>query len=411
MSSSPTYIDLFAGAGGLSEGFIRAGFEPVAHVEMDKNACDTLKTRLAYHYLIKKNKQELYKRYLLKEISRDILYDNVPSSLLDTVINAEINSKTINGIFESIDKKLGKRKPDVIIGGPPCQAYSLAGRARDENNMKRDKRNFLFKYYAEFLKHYRPEYFVFENVTGLLSARNYLDQMLDLFGSRNVGYNVEYRIIDASAFGVVQTRKRVIIIGRRNYASFEYPSLISETFRFETRKHIFSDLPVIRPGETKDNKEYARETNEYLQNYSIRNGLDFVSQHIARPHIERDLQIYRIAVEKWLLSKERLKYNELPKELKTHTKEDIFRDRFKVVDPDGPSHTLVAHIAKDGHYYIYPDLRQVRSISVREAARIQSFPDDYYFEGGRTAAFKQIGNAVPPILAQKISTVLKTCLQ
>jgi len=410
MSSSPTYIDLFAGAGGLSEGFIRAGFEPVAHVEMDRIACDTLKTRLAYHYLLKENKHELYKRYLLKEISRDTLYGNVPASLLDSVINSEISSKTIHEIFERIDKKLGKRKPDIIIGGPPCQAYSLVGRARDENNMIRDKRNFLFKYYAEFLKHYRPEFFVFENVTGLLSAKNYIDQMLSLFRSREIGYNVEYRIINASEFGVVQARKRVIIIGRRNDASFEYPCLTQEILRFETRKHIFSDLPEIRPGETKDNQEYIRETNEYLQNYSIRNGLEFVSQHIARPHIERDLQIYRIAIEKWLLNKERLRYNELPKELKTHNKEDIFKDRFKVVDPDGPSHTLVAHIAKDGHYYIYPDLRQVRSISVREAARIQSFPDDYYFEGGRTAAFKQIGNAVPPVLANGIAKSLSSIL-
>ncbi len=107
MNSSPTYIDLFAGAGGLSEGFIRAGYRPLAHVEMDKNACDTLKTRLAYHYLLKENNKDLYKRYLLKEISRDTLYGNVPASLLDTVINSEISTKTIREIFERIDKTIG----------------------------------------------------------------------------------------------------------------------------------------------------------------------------------------------------------------------------------------------------------------------------------------------------------------
>ena len=108
--------------------------------------------------------------------------------------------------------------------------------------------------------------------------------------------------------------------------------------------------------------------------------------------------------------KERLKYNDLPERLQTHNKNNIFLDRFKVVDPVGHSHTVVAHIAKDGHYYIYPDLKQVRSISVREAARIQSFPDDYFFEGGRTAAFKQIGNAVPPLMAQALATQIKALI-
>lgn len=410
MSSSPTYIDLFAGAGGLSEGFIRAGYRPLAHVEMDRNACDSLKTRLAFHHLSSENKSGIYKRYLLKEIPRETLYSYVPDFLLDTVINTEINSKTLNEIFSRVDKMIGKQKPDVIIGGPPCQAYSLVGRARDEKSMNRDKRNYLFKYYAEFLKRYRPEFFVFENVTGLLSAKNYIDQMIKMFSSREVGYNVEYQILDASEFGVIQTRKRVIIIGRRNDASFKYPTLISESVRFETKKHIFSDLPEISPGNNGDYCLYKGESNEYLTKFLIRNGIEIVSQHVARPHTERDLQIYRIAVEKWFGRKERLQYNELPKELKTHKNEDIFRDRFKVVDPEGPSHTLVAHIAKDGNYYIYPDLKQVRSISVREAARIQSFPDDYYFEGGRTAAFKQIGNAVPPILAHSIALRLSEIL-
>jgi len=407
MNSSPTYIDLFAGAGGLSEGFIQAGYKPLAHVEMDRNACDTIKTRLAYHHLRKENKTEIYRKYLLNEISRDTLYRHIPESLLDTVINAEITSKTINEIFGRIDEVLGKKKPDVIIGGPPCQAYSLVGRARDEKGMNRDKRNYLFKFYAEFLKRYKPEYFVFENVTGLLSAKNYFDQMICLFRSKEVGYSVEYRILNASEYGVIQTRKRVIIIGRRSDASFKYPNLIPETIRFATKRHIFSDLPEIAAGKIAHYHSYKEETNEYLTRFSIRNGSDIVSQHIARPHIERDLQIYRIAVEKWICYKERLMYNELPIELKTHKNEDIFRDRFKVVDPEGPSHTLVAHIAKDGHYYIYPDLKQIRSISIREAARIQSFPDDYFFEGGRTAAFKQIGNAVPPLMANVIASEIR----
>ena len=128
---------------------------------------------------------------------------------------------------------------------------------------------------------------------------------------------------------------------------------------------------------------------------------------MARPHNDRDLEIYKIAIDKWLNDKERLRYGDLPERLKTHKNQNSFVDRFKVVDINSYSHTVLAHIAKDGHYYIYPSLDQVRSLSVREAARIQSFPDDYYFEGGRSAAFKQIGNAVPPLMALRIAEEIK----
>src|SRR5690606_28202968 len=128
--------------------------------------------------------------------------------------------------------------------------------------------------------------------------------------------------------------------------------------------------------------------------------------HVARPHNERDLEIYKIAIKK-LKKGERLRYPDLPEKLKTHNNQKSFLDRFKVVDPKGLSHTMVAHIAKDGHHYIHPSLKQVRSLSVREAARIQSFPDNYYFEGGRSAAFRQIGNAVPPLMAKEIASKIK----
>jgi len=146
----------------------------------------------------------------------------------------------------------------------------------------------------------------------------------------------------------------------------------------------------------------------------LRNGIDVLTQHVTRPHTEQDKEIYRIVVEKWERERERerLNYNDLPETLKTHENRDAFLDRFKVVADNMPySQTVVAHIAKDGHYYIHPDIEQNRSISVREAARLQSFPDDYYFEGikegqNRTAAFKQIGNAVPPLMVEKIARKL-----
>jgi len=152
--------------------------------------------------------------------------------------------------------------------------------------------------------------------------------------------------------------------------------------------------------------EYAKPASDYLRKSNIRNGLEFVTQHIVRPNNINDLEIYQIAIDQWNLGR-RLNYAELPKRLIKHSNIDSFVNRFQVVNGKGISHTVVAHIAMDGHYYIHPDKRQNRSISVREAARIQSFPDDYFFEGSRTAAFKQIGNAVPPLMAQKIAEKIK----
>jgi DNA (cytosine-5)-methyltransferase 1 len=151
---------------------------------------------------------------------------------------------------------------------------------------------------------------------------------------------------------------------------------------------------------------YANKITDYLKQSKIRNGLDYVTQHIVRPNNQNDLEIYKIAVEEWNIGR-RLNYSTLPKRLIKHNNLHSFTNRFQVVNGGGISHTVVAHIAMDGHYYIHPDKYQNRSISVREAARIQSFPDDFFFEGSRTAAFKQIGNAVPPLMAQMIAEKIK----
>jgi len=405
------YIDLFAGAGGLSEGFIREGFHPVAHVEMNKDACDTLKTRLSFHYLSKKEKLNTYFSYLKSEIPREELWKIIPGEIIDSVINDEISGKTIENIFRQIDDKLDSKKVDLIIGGPPCQAYSIVGRSRDPNKMEGDKRNFLFRYYAQFLLRYKPKYFVFENVLGLLTAgsKKYLKEMIQLFES--TGYSVaEPTVLNAEEYGVLQRRRRVIIIGHRGKKKFHFPKLETVDNNWQTKKDLFFDLPKLKPGEGLSVTKYMKPINKYLKETEIRNGVDFATQHITRKHNERDLEIYSIAIDKWLNGKQRLKYKELPERLQTHNKRNIFLDRFKVIDPIGHSHTVVAHIAKDGHYYIYPDPKQVRSISVREAARIQSFPDDYFFEGGRTAAFKQIGNAVPPLMAYAIAKKINELL-
>jgi DNA (cytosine-5)-methyltransferase 1 len=404
------YIDLFAGAGGLSEGFIREGFNPIAHVEMNKEAADTLKTRLAFHYLNDKNNVGKYYSYLKSEITRDELWNSIPQEIISSVINSEITKKTIEGIFDNIDEQLESKKVDAIIGGPPCQAYSLVGRSRDPNRMSGDKRNYLFRHYAEFLVRYKPKYFVFENVLGLLTAGNkkYLNEMLSLF--EEIGYSADYKVLNAEEYGVLQRRRRVIIIGRKGKAKFEFPELEIIENNWQIKRDLFADLPGLIPGQEMNIAKYTKKINSYQQTTETRNGIDFTTQHITRQHNERDLEIYSIAIDKWLNKKERLKYNDLPKRLQSHNNTEAFLDRYKVVDPLGHSHTVVAHISKDGHYYIYPDAKQVRSISVREAARIQSFSDDYFFEGGRTAAFKQIGNAVPPLMAENIAASIKQLL-
>ena len=405
------YIDLFAGAGGLSEGFIQQGFNPIAHVEMNKEASDTLKTRLVYHHLKSEGNTTPYLEYLNNKISRDDFWKKVPQELIDSVLNDEITCNSIDNIFKTIDEQLYKKKVDVIIGGPPCQAYSLVGRSRDPNKMEGDKRNFLFRYYAKFLVRYKPKYFVFENVLGLLTAGNqvYLKEMLALFAE--IGYSADFKILNAEDYGVLQKRRRVVIIGRMGKVKFEFPELDKMDNKWQIKKDLLADLPILVPGQEMHIANYTtKKPNSYQIATEGRNGIDYTTQHITRNHNERDLEIYSIAIDKWLNNKERLKYNDLPKRLQTHNNVAAFLDRYKVVDPFGHSHTIVAHISKDGHYYIYPDKNQIRSISVREAARIQSFPDNYFFEGGRTAAFKQIGNAVPPLMAEEIAKKIKEIL-
>ena len=403
------YIDLFAGAGGLSEGFIRAGFKPVAHVEMNKEACDTIKTRTAYHWLKANKKIKIYNDYLKSETkNKEELWRSVPECVINSVLNKEISENTLPGIFKTIDNQLYGKKVDLIIGGPPCQAYSIAGRARKD--MDSDPRNHLYKHYVKFLVKYKPKMFVFENVPGILSAKNgdYLNKIFKAV--RSAGYEVEIppnNHLNAKDFGVLQDRKRVIIIGWKKELNLKYPKFETIECNFQILKDLFSDLKPLKNGQGTFNAiEYTKPTTDYLKQSNIRNGLDFVTQHIVRPNNDNDLEIYQIAIDQWNNGK-RLKYAELPKRLIKHSNTDSFVNRFQVVNGKGISHTVVAHIAMDGHYYIHPDKKQNRSISVREAARIQSFPDDYFFEGSRTSAFKQIGNAVPPLMAQKIAEKIR----
>ncbi|MDO4228654.1 MAG: DNA (cytosine-5-)-methyltransferase, partial [Capnocytophaga sp.] len=267
------YIDLFAGAGGLSEGFIRAGFIPIAHIEMNKDACNTLRTRAVYHYLKEENKEDIYIKYLKgKNRDRDSFWNNnnIPPYIIDSVINTEISEKTLPSIFEKVDTLLNQKEIDVIIGGPPCQAYSVAGRARDPKRMSEDPRNFLYKYYVEFLKKYQPKMFIFENVPGILSASNgkHLDDIIE--SVKEIGYEISLpnnakKILNAKDFGVLQDRKRVIIIGWKKELNLSYPDFEVEQLDFEVLKDLFSDLKPLKNGEGSLNaQEYHTPTTKYL---------------------------------------------------------------------------------------------------------------------------------------------------
>ncbi len=402
------FIDLFAGAGGLSEGFIKAGFHPIAHVEMNEYASQTLVTRSAYYYLKQVERLDLYYDYLQGKIDRETFLNNIPKSIVKTILCETMSDETLPSIFTTIDGIMKLRKisgVDVIVGGPPCQAYSLVGRAQSshmEVPMSEDPRNVLYKLYARFLKRYQPKMFVFENVMGILSANNGTTWRNLIKYLKRVGYEIEWKEQNAQNFGVLQNRKRIIIVGWLKGSGIVYPEFdIQEAPAIVN--DLFADLPKLTPG-AGSSCYGLNEPSKYVVSNGIRSKDDVLTLHKSRPNIERDIQIYEKAISLWNDGHKRLNYNDLPEELKTHKNRNSFVDRFKVVEGDcSCCHTVLAHLSKDGHYFIHPDIKQHRSITVREAARIQSFPDNYFFEGPRTAQFVQIGNAVPPMMASGIA--------
>jgi DNA (cytosine-5)-methyltransferase 1 len=411
------FLDLFAGAGGLSEGFIRAGFTPIAHLEQDKAACNTLLTRMAYHWLKNTGLHNIYIEYLLGEKNREEFYGIIPDQIKDSIINLEINDQTLQTAFNKVQNLLTAKNisVDVIVGGPPCQGFSLVGRSRNEKGMTDDKRNYLYKFYAKFLRQYQPKCFVFENVIGLLSAKDldgklHIEKMKKEFN--NSGYDVAVKALNMSEFGIPQTRKRVIIFGSLKELNLQFPELEKETV-YGMVADLINQLPSLKAGEGYPKTILEDNSNTYLEQLKIKSPGIPITLHSARPNNKRDLEIYKITAEKWNKNKERLNYSDLPENLKTHKNKEDFTDRYKVVAADIPySHTILAHLAKDGHFFIHPDIDQNRSITPREAARLQTFPDDYYFESlsekpSRSAVFKQIGNAVPPLFAEKLAIKIK----
>lgn len=438
-------IDLFAGCGGLSEGFEQAGFKVIAQVEMDKWACETLMSRNLYHELKEIKRGYLYYRYLRGEVTREHVLNKFPNlreAISHRVIQGTLGEDGIDEILKRINasKKFhGATKFHVLLGGPPCQPYSLIGRARDPSRMDDDNRHYLYRHYLEILRNVQPDFFVYENVPGLFSAKakgkQIFIKLLEDFSLLEPAYEItppleriyedpRSYILDSADFHVPQTRKRLIVIGykrsleRKNpgikeiFSMLQKRALKSKNEELLTVDDAISDLPELRPGEGSDSwfSHYNCSPNLRYYQRKMRKDSRGVLNHKARTHMESDLERYRFFIEHRMNGNGAATLNDLreqrPELVPNHKHLDKFVDRFKVQWWTRPSSTITAHICKDGHYYIHPDISQCRSFTVREAARCQSFPDNFKFEGPRTEQFKQVGNAVPPLFARAIAQAI-----
>jgi DNA (cytosine-5)-methyltransferase 1 len=389
LSKDFTFVDLFAGAGGFAEGFYQENFYALSHIEFDKYACDTLKERMKYYN-----------------------YSN------DEINSISPTDMTQEDILDVMDNQIMSRDVDVIIGGPPCQSFSSQGKARDQYGMQKDPRNYLYESYMKILNHYTPKFFVFENVEGILSTKiNGKILINKIFSDMKKNYKIietKNQILqNAVNYGIPQDRKRVIIIGvRKDLENINVNDIYEDLEKLKSLQKKYtvadaiSDLPELRPGDGKELIEADNIVpNEYVAKLRTSN-YKFIHNHVARTHNEYDQQRYfYMSKNGWSLPE---LYDNKPELI--HKKRRKFNNSYAVQHYLKPSKTIIAHLYKDGNQFIHPDYEQRRTFTAREAARIQSFPDDFVFPCSRTQQYKQIGNAVPPLMAKHIASILKKYL-
>ncbi len=324
-------IDVFSGAGGLTEGFRDKNFYNfICHIEMDKDACASLELRNIYYYLKNNDNLSPYYDYIQGKISKEDLYFLVPEELTQDILNLEISSETIPSIFKFVDNRLNNQEIDGIIGGPPCQAYSMIGRANNKSKKPTDKRIYLYKHYLDFINKYKPKFFIFENVKGLLSFKDLSGDLLlpkIIKEFNKCGYSVNYKVIDASNYGVAQKRERLILVGHRKDLVLEkqfFDCLSQYTETPPNLKELFDDLPIIKSG-SNSSKYRSGTLSEYVGKY-LRSKDDVLTQHVARPHNDNDLEIYKLVLKAKKKGKN-LRYTDLPEKLQTHSNKTSFLDR------------------------------------------------------------------------------------
>lgn len=472
-------IDIFAGPGGLNEGFssVRDAdgnpvFQTLASIEMESNAIETLRLRSAVRHTMKDGKlYPLYRDFLNGSASegqlrKDETFAKALELAKNEVFQIELGEQTREDSDRIIAERVCSSQSWVLIGGPPCQAYSLAGRSRrtSDPEFANDKKHFLFREYLHIIEKFRPTMFVMENVKGLLSSKHSGFNMFERI-HEDLSLGGEYRlrslvvadenptpsqfVIRAENYGVAQRRHRVILLGV--HKSFKgRVGTLSPVLTPATVRDVLEDVPAARStisprsldsaetwaavrdmgrhhaGEKSLSQRppklggrrvpYSGATGENeLRKWLIDPELTHLSLHEPRAHMISDLERYEYL--SLLMERDGIRptVRDLPRHLlPAHKNVDSdktpFLDRFKVQAFDDVSSTVTSHISKDGHYYIHPDPAQMRSFTVREAARLQSFPDNYYFCGNRTAQFHQVGNAVPPFLSRQIGAEVAKAL-
>ncbi|MCF6248583.1 MAG: DNA cytosine methyltransferase [Desulfobacula sp.] len=511
-------IDIFAGPGGLGEGFSsytdkngEQVFNIALSVEKDIHAHSTLELRSFFRKFPQGNVPDEYYDYIrekslesspgIHKLLRSELFEKYPDEARlahQEAWHAELgNDKTLNNKMDTRIKEIigsSDIKCWGMIGGPPCQAYSVIGRSRNKGitgyTVEKDKRSYLYRQYLRLIAQHKPDFFIMENVKGMLSAKLNGKSLFEkiIYDLKHPGKAIkdidkistlEYQIypliqnssdstksadfvVETEHYGIPQARHRVILIGIRNDFSTAVPKTLKKK-KPVTVKEVLGDLPELRSGLSRGNKEnntYDRwlekvweivdldwfangadkgliksikMTLEKISEKNLKQGSEYfpypathfpdknisswyldqklegACNHTSRSHMVSDLHRYLYAAsfaEKYGRSP---LISEFPDELipaHKNARSGHFNDRFRVQIADRPSVTVTSHISKDGHYFIHYDPVQCRSLTVREAARLQTFPDNYFFEGSRTQQYIQVGNAVPPLLARQIADVV-----
>jgi DNA (cytosine-5)-methyltransferase 1 len=496
-------IDIFAGPGGLGEGFStyqlgdkeESVFKVILSIEKDEFAHQTLLLRSFFREFNKNEVPDLYYDYLKKKIDRKTLFNKYSVQTRAAKRKAwriELKKANREKIKTRINLALNGALNWVLIGGPPCQAYSLVGRSRmrNKNRIKyaKDRRHFLYKEYLQILADNQPPVFIMENVKGLLSSKVKKQNTFELIiedlknplrvNRINTNEPLTYKLFSFSTkrslldelnpedflvksedYGIPQSRHRIFVFGIRSDFNINQIRLLKKERKISI-DDVIGNLPKLRSGLSKGGDSMVKwlekiksistakwindipvalqdaikneikkipsdlsrgssfiENVEKPRKYSrwyFDKRLNGVCNHETRGHMVEDLHRYFFAstfarLHGYSPTLEKFPRELLPKHKNVQEAIDgsMFNDRFRVQVSGKPATTVVSHISKDGHYYIHYDSTQCRSLTVREAARLQTFPDNYFFEGSRTQQYHQIGNAVPPLLAKKIAKIVK----